>query len=282
MALVYKDSGTAAVNLSERATLLRKHEGVCQLRPVRGCWIGIFLLLPALSGMALAQTKADGPYYARSNSFGVFVADSGDSSHMLLGSAEQRKLFDVGFSYNRRFFLRRIVSWQYSAELLPVALESDPLARFVVNETSPTIATFTGDLADAPVSCAPVTVSFSNVVNGVTYAGTETYSCHGRQWTIGEAMSPVGMQWNFLPLRRIQPFINGHGGYMYSTRPIPIGGAGSFNFTFDVGAGIEFYRTRTQSLRLEYRYHHISNGDTANSNPGVDSGVFQVTYAFGR
>jgi opacity protein-like surface antigen len=69
---------------------------------------------------------------------------------------------------------------------------------------------------------------------------------------------------------------------MYSTRPIPINGAGSFNFTFDLGAGIELYRSKTRSVRAEYRYHHISNDNTANENPGIDNGLIQVTYAFGR
>jgi len=114
----------------------------------------------------------------------------------------------------------------------------------------------------------------------VTYSGTETLSCSGRRWTIGEAMSPVGMQWNFLPARKTQPFVDGHGGFMYSTQPIPVVNAGSFNFTFDVGAGFEIFRSRSRSIRVEYRYHHISNHDTATENPGIDNGLFQVTYGF--
>jgi opacity protein-like surface antigen len=69
---------------------------------------------------------------------------------------------------------------------------------------------------------------------------------------------------------------------MYSTRPIPVPFAGSFNFTFDIGAGLELYRSKSRSVRAEYRFHHISNHDTANYNPGIDNGVLQITYAFGR
>jgi opacity protein-like surface antigen len=69
---------------------------------------------------------------------------------------------------------------------------------------------------------------------------------------------------------------------MYSTQPIPIIQAGSFNFTFDLGAGFEIYRTLHRSIRVEYRYHHISNHNTAQENPGIDSGLFQASYAFGR
>jgi hypothetical protein len=69
---------------------------------------------------------------------------------------------------------------------------------------------------------------------------------------------------------------------MYSTRPVPIDFAGSFNFVFDFGPGVEFYCSRTRSLRLEYRYHHISNHNSAPENPGIDNGLFQVSYVFGR
>jgi hypothetical protein len=37
-----------------------------------------------------------------------------------------------------------------------------------------------------------------------------------------------------------------------------------------------------RSIQAEYRYHHISNHDTANANPGIDNGVFKLSYAFGR
>jgi hypothetical protein len=51
-------------------------------------------------------------------------------------------------------------------------------------------------------------------------------------------MSPIGFQWNFLPRHKLQPLVLGHGGYMYSTQPVPVPNAGSFNFTFDFGVGL--------------------------------------------
>lgn len=220
-------------------------------------------------------------YHARANTFGVFSAYSGDSSHILMGYSENRKLLDFGVSYSRRLLVGRVVNWQYNAELLPVALESDPVGIETNNQDTPVAATTIYNVGAQFVTCTPQTISYSYPgENGVTYSGTETFSCNGRRWTIGEAMSPVGMQWNFLPRRKTQPFFIGHGGYMYSTRPIPILDAGSFNFTFDLGAGLELYRSPTRSLRAEYRYHHISNHGTAQENPGIDSGLFQVTYCF--
>jgi opacity protein-like surface antigen len=201
---------------------------------------------------------------------------------MLLGFAGSRKLFDIGASYSRRILLTHFMNWQYDAEILPVALESDPLTHFVNQQTSPTSNTYSGNLPYPLLTCTPVITLYNYTVAGVTYSGTQTDTCQGRQWTIGEAFAPAGMQWNFLPRRKLQPIVAAHGGYMYSTRAIPTVNAGSFNFTFDVGAGFELYRTHSHSYRVEYRYHHISNHDTADDNPGIDNGVVQLSWVFGR
>ena len=243
------------------------------------CLVLVCLLV---SGAARAQAPSEKGYYARNNSFGLFGAYSNDSSHILLGAAEQRKLLEFGASYSRKLILSRYVNWQYDAELLPVALESDPLTQTVLTQTSPTKQTVVYPNGPPEIWCAPYTWTYNYISNGVTYAGSGSVTCRGRQWTIGEAFSPVGMRWNFLPRRRIQPFFEGHGGYMYSTHPIPVAQAGSFNFTFDFGMGVEWYRARTHSIRAEYRFHHISDHDTTNVNPGIDNSVFQVSYVFGR
>jgi hypothetical protein len=243
------------------------------------------LVLVAFTTLAAAQKEPASPaapLYARTNSFGFLFAYSNDSSHILLGQAEQRKILNIGASYSRKLILNRYLNWQYDAEFLPVALESDPLTKIVNQQTSPVPATLVTYGNPPQVTCGPNVIVYDIPVNGMTIAGTETLSCSGRQWTIGEAFSPVGMRWNFRPTHPIQPFLEGHGGYMYTTHAIPIDEAGSFNFTFDFGAGIEWYRTPHHSLRFEWRYHHISDSDTTNANPGIDNGLFQVSYVFGR
>lgn len=246
-----------------------------------------FLTLVSLTTLALSQVPDANPYFARKNTFSVFGAYSNDSSHILMGDAENRKLLEFGGGYGRRLFMNRIVNWQYNGEILPVALESDLVGQSVQTQILPVAKTGPAYSVGQVLSCAvvitPYSYIFPNPTGGTTtYSGYFTQTCSGREWTIGEAISPVGFQWNFLPRLKAQPFLIGHGGYMYSTKPIPTAIAGSFNFTFDFGAGVELYRSRTQSVRAEYRFHHISNHQTAEENPGIDNGVFQVTYSFGR
>jgi len=248
----------------------------------------MLIVLTTLTVAASSQVPDANPFFARKNTFSVFGAYSNDSSHILLGNAENRKLLDIGAAYGRRLLVNRVVNWQFNGEILPVALESDILGQQSITQTQPTSKTSGPFPIGQVLSCAIVTTPYSYTVPNPTSGGTTTYSgyftqsCSGREWTIGEAISPVGMQWNFRPRHALQPFFIGHGGYMYTTRPIPLANAGSFNFTFDLGAGIELYRSRNKSVRAEYRYHHISNHETAYENPGIDNGVFQVTYSFGR
>ena len=250
---------------------------------IRILFILPFLALMTGAATAWSQAPAESPYYARTNTFSIFSAYSGDSSHILLGDAENRMLLDFGVAYSRKLFLNRIVNWQYNGEILPVALESDPELQYVYYQTYPSTLTYDENLIQTSGHCVgggngTYTDSFFGVV---TSSGTYTSSCT-RRWTMGEGISPIGLQWNFLPRRKLQPFFIAHGGYMYSTQPIPVPEAGSFNFTFDVGAGFEIFRSKTRSIRAEYRYHHISNHDTASDNPGIDNGLFQLTYSFGK
>jgi len=233
----------------------------------------------------IAQAPPDNPYFSRVNSFGIFAAYSNDSSHMLLGDVGQRKLLEFGASYSRRVFQNRVIDLQYDAELLPVALESDPVTHQTDQRILPVTLPPFSYTFEPYGPCLPGSTTLTYTVKGVVFADKITNTC-SRRWTVGEGISPVGFRWNFRPQRRWQPVIEGHGGYMYSTQTIPVEQAGNFNFTFDVGAGMEIFKSKStrglESVRAEYRYHHISNHNTASQNPGIDNGVLQVTYVFGR
>jgi opacity protein-like surface antigen len=282
------------IRLHERPLPLKKSASASAYRRIHSPSFLAALTTLFIASAAVAQSSPESPYFARKNTFSFFGAYSNDSSHMLLGVAENRKLLDFGAGYSRRLFVDRIVNWQYSFEILPVALDSDPVQRDtstvtdVFNNGMPTF-TFT-NVSSSPTGLActssTTTQTFSLYqIPTQTLVGTETvvsvFSCT-RRWVIGEAISPIGFQWNFMPRKKLQPIVVGHGGYMYSTQPIPIDNAGSFNFTFDLGAGFELFQTKGRSIRAEYRYHHISNHSTAEENPGIDNGVFQLTYSFGR
>lgn len=235
-----------------------------------------------LQAQVLAHATHADDAFIRTNTFGIFFAYSNDSSHILMGSVQGRKLLNVGATYGRRIWAGKVVNWQYHGEIMPVALESDPVENDLVTISGPNhIHNQYMDAYEPYGNCTPGTFQSTFTFSGAIYMQSITTTC-SRRWTIGEGMMPVGFQWNFLPRHRIQPFLVGHGGYMYSSHAIPVQDAGHFNFAFDFGAGIEIFRNSKRSLRLDYRYHHISNHDTANNNPGIDNGLAEITYCFGH
>ncbi len=238
------------------------------------------LLFGARAFSQVAPTNTS--YYSRINGFGLFGEYSNTSSHILIGVSRNRKLLDFGGSYTRRLVLSRYVDAQYMAEIRPVMLESDPITdQTTVIVSPPPRKTFTynGPFAG---TCHAFTLTSTVVDQGVTYSEKFTRTCPGRRWSYGAGLSPIGYKLNFLPRHRIQPVFTGLGGFMVATQQIPVSGARRFNFTFEFGGGLEFYRSTTRSIRVEWRFHHISNDYTANQNPGIDSGLFQATYVFGH
>jgi opacity protein-like surface antigen len=131
--------------------------------------------------------------------------------------------------------------------------------------------------------CVASSQSFNgtNSSSGVVTAFTVTAIC-GREITYAQGFSPFGMKLNLLSRSRLQPTFSTYEGYILSTRPVPAWNAGSFNFSFEVGAGFEYYRSPHDSVRIEYQIQHFSNSNTAASNPGVDNGLVKLTYSFGR
>lgn len=252
--------------------------------PIR-CVVFFLLSATALHAQVPAHATGSRDAFIRTQTFGLFFAYSNDSSHILLGYAENRKLLNIGATYGRRIWAGKVVNWQYHGEIMPVALESDPVDVSLITETSSAggIPISYTQQSEPVTHCVPGPyVPFQPIVfNGITYTATGTITC-SRRWTIGEGMMPVGFQWNFIPHHRIQPYLVGHGGYMYSSHSIPVQDAGHFNFAFDFGAGLEIFRNSKRSLRLDYRYHHISNHNTAPYNPGIDNGLAEITYCFGR
>ncbi len=235
----------------------------------------------------LAQDVPQLNDFSRKNTFTVFAEYSPTSSHILLGDARQRILADLGGAYTRRIVRFWGSDLGYQIELRPVLFESDPIE---------TISNYTYD--GAPVTYIPPS---SSAVTGICQPGTvqltfpgypagtpptnESYTVTcGRQWTFGQAFSPIGFKYSMRTRHRIQPFLIGTLGYMYTSRPIPIADAESFNFVFDFGAGVELYRSESNmhSVSIEARYHHFSNNNTAQANPGTDSITYKLSYSFGR
>jgi hypothetical protein len=97
-----------------------------------------------------------------------------------------------------------------------------------------------------------------------------------RKRVYGSGLSPVGFQWDFAPLRRVQPFFSGDGGFIYFSDRVLSPQGSKFMYTIDYGAGLNIFHHKNQAITIGYRYQHLSNANISHHNPGTDANTFYV------
>jgi hypothetical protein len=102
-----------------------------------------------------------------------------------------------------------------------------------------------------------------------------------RAYSYGVGGSPIGAQVNFEHYRRVEPFLTSGGGFLYFNHRMF--GATQFNFTAQLGGGVQlFTSSRRAAIDLGYKYHHISNANSGNRNPGLDSHMLFIGVSLFR
>jgi hypothetical protein len=163
-------------------------------------------------------------------------------SFVLKGTSEDRELFLVNLQYSRTLFVARSVTFKYTADVVPLALEFQPTQVYRVG-------------------------------------GKPLVNPGGTLYAAGA--NPVGLQAN-IGSKWIQPFGSGGLGFLYFNRQMPVIGSSQFNYNITVGLGVQFFPRARRSFTVGWKYHHLSNDHRARINPGLDSGVFYVVFSMFR
>ena len=82
----------------------------------------------------------------------------------------------------------------------------------------------------------------------------------------GFGLSPIGVR----PDRGFSPYLIAKGGMIYFMDRILSAQSMKLNFTAQFGGGVETTLRSGLRFRLGYSNFHISNGDVAPRNPGID------------
>ena len=248
------------------------------MKPAAVVSLAVLLIL-----ISTANAQIGDSTFGSKNTYSAFIEYSNDSSHIILGSASNRKFASLGLQYERRLLSNRQFVWRYAAEFRPLILESDPTSTLTISIVAPppTITFFEPTAAALQCIGGQRIISGTDPITGIHYSETILTSC-GRRWTYAQGLSPAGTRINLRPHRRLQPTASFLAGYMLSAKKIPLDAAGAFNFTFEFGAGVEYFQSQSRAIRLEYQIQHFSNAYTAVENPGVDNGLFKLTCNFGR
>lgn len=192
----------------------------------------ILLLLLTFSCHAYAQ-RVEHQFGALKNEFTVWNANSFATGHVF-GFAQHRGLYATAFRYGRTILTRHHLTLKYTIEAVPAAVLSEPY------------------LDGQPV--------IGPIAKGSPH-----------QLIYGGGFNPVGLQLNFRRGKRLQPFGTFNGGFLYFSRKVISPQASQFNFTVAGGAGVEFFVSANRAFQVGYRYHHLSNANITDRNPGTDS-----------
>lgn len=178
------------------------------------------------------------------NEFTVWGGYSPDSNTFItaIGRTRDARFGMVAFRYSRRFNNNDAINLKYTADLVPAAFLNYP-----------------------DVEIVPGTPPSARAVRPTRYA-------------FGAA--PLGLQINFRPRKKVQPFLGASGGLLYFNKRTPNFVGAKFAYTADVGAGLEFRLKNKRAVTIGYKYFHISNGDRGIENPGFDNNLFYVGYTF--
>lgn len=87
----------------------------------------------------------------------------------------------------------------------------------------------------------------------------------------GFGVSPVGFLLSESNPKRLSPFIKTSGGFIYMQSEFPTDDSRQLNFNFDITLGADLKFDSVGIVSFGYKFHHISNAETGNENPGVDS-----------
>ena len=111
------------------------------------------------------------------------------------------------------------------------------------------------------------------IVSGTTITPT-------REPRVGIGLAPIGLQGNFRPRKKLQPFIGLALGFMPFTERTPNVTGKKLNFSTAGGGGIEYRLPNKRAITFGYNFYHISNASRGIENPGYDAQLFFVGYTF--
>ncbi len=101
-----------------------------------------------------------------------------------------------------------------------------------------------------------------------------------RETPVGIGVAPIGLQGNFRPRKKLQPFLAMSLGGLAFTETTPNVTGAKLNFTVEGGGGIEYRLKNRKAITFGYKFYHISNAYRAVENPGYDAQIFYVGYTF--
>jgi opacity protein-like surface antigen len=204
--------------------------------------------LAAGTGVLRAQSGDDGK-----NEFSFWGGGSFASSS-LIGNVPETRLGIFALRYGRALVRSENYALSYTVDAVPTAILSFPQVR-----SGLTVRTITAGRGSVDV-----------------FVPTATRI---QRTAVGAGVAPIGLHFDFQRKKRIVPFVEGTGGFLYFSKIVPDNGT-KFNFTYDFGGGVRIRAGESRAVTLGYKYYHISNAERGGVNPGFDSNLIYAGFSF--
>src|SRR5215813_15309837 len=179
------------------------------------------------------------------NEFGIWGAISFHSASVI-GRTPDAKFGNIGLRYGRVLLAKKTVALEWTIDAVPLAILSN----------------------SRPVMQADPTGRF--------------IFTRERKSVYGWGVAPIGLKVNFRRNHRLQPFGQATGGFLYFSEPVPQSDAARFNFTLDFSGGVQVFSSNRRAFTVGYKFQHVSNGNRAPNNLGVDVQMIQVGFSVFR
>jgi hypothetical protein len=181
---------------------------------------------------ATATGLSDFSFDRSKNEFGVWAASSLGLPSALGASRDTKFSLLMGLRYGRVLMNSSFVAIEYTVDLVPLAVVSQP--KFA--------------------SITPTTVTSKD-----------------RDHIYGAGAVPIGFKFIFRPGKRIKPFVAASSGPFYFSKPVPVAEATHFNFFSSGDFGLQIAVSEHRTITIGYKLGHVSNAGVSRVNPGFNS-----------
>lgn len=196
-----------------------------------------------------APQDTDAPYTLEKgdNEFGLWAGGAFAATTAFGGltdaEAADRKFFIAAFRYGRTLYANHSVAVQYTLDAIPVAIAT------------------------------------GNIRSVTTVGPVTTFQ---RDTTYGAGITPLGLQVDFANGSKVHPFVHVNGGLLVFNQSMPLPDAGSLALVGETGGGVRIFTSERRAVTLGVRFHHISNGDRAGSNRGLNQFIIYGGFSIFR
>lgn len=129
-------------------------------------------------------------------------------------------------------------------------------------------------------------VSFKNIQARL---GAEFILTHRLNYPVNGVNGPQDQRTGFgiIPLNlmvplatssKVNPFTFLSAGGIFLNDKLPVSDGASFNYLLNIGAGFEFPFIQNSKIQLGYSIQHMSNANSGEQNPGIDSHMIFMTF----